>query len=172
MRIRLILAFCLCTAVLNSSTVTAHTVIKDKEGSKSVVLHFTPNDNPTAKSTIGIFYDIKVKQDLTNLAAELIVTSDNGTVKESIPMRQEGQTLYSYFVFPAKGNYDLQLKVEGEQDLIFQSKLLVGAGLGEATLKPSIPHWVALGFLSCVWAITLLIVLVVKRRKAILENSK
>jgi hypothetical protein len=158
--------------------VAAHVLVQDTVGKTGAIVHFSPNDNPIAGESTGIFYDVQTGQDLNQAALHLRVTTENNSIDEAVPLTAKGHTVSGAFEFPARGLYFLILTIDSKVDgpkvepLTFKYSLQVAKSSHGSDPAPQVPAWTTFGMVMSVWLFAALGLIAFRRRKQIGAKSR
>ena len=154
----------------------AHILVADSSNTAGAVLHVTPEDDPVAGETTGIYYEVGSKIDLKSSKVSLIISSDTGGINLAIPVTIHDQTVSAGFNFPVRGLYFLTLRIAPNEktgkEIVFTSSQRVTHSLKGANPAVEVPTWARAGLILSVWAVLLLLLVAIKRRRLIAGQSK
>lgn len=156
---------------------SAHVLVTEETDHFGAILHLSNGDEPIAGETTGIYFEVKSPVNLQTAKSELVITSQDGGIMESVLLRAEGKTLSGAFIFPIRGTYTLNLTITQSNTtdtaaLSFAYPVRVTRSVEKAEPSPHVPLWAQLGVVVCVWAVLALVILAYKRRHLISERSK
>jgi hypothetical protein len=161
--------------VMTPNVASAHVVVPDTTGKTGAIFHVTPDDDPIAGATTGLYYELDPSSNLQTATATLLITSASGGISETVPATLKGQTVSASFDFPVRDLYYLSLSVVPADHslpaLTFNSSQRITHSSG-ANPEVVVPIWAKLGILASVWSLTLLFLTAIRRRRAIIKKSR
>jgi hypothetical protein len=168
------LAVMLAVSTFASGVAMAHVLVVDTTGKVGAVLHVTPDDDPIAGATTGIYYEVQTKESLEKSIINLTIKSDTGSIQESIPVSTHGRTIASAFDFPIRGLYyiDLTITPQDSAPIIFHTSERVTQGISGASAANPVPVWANAGLILSVWSLFLLSIAGFRHRKQIVKQSR
>jgi disulfide bond formation protein DsbB len=181
MRIKLfglMLGLTFIAALFPAVRASAHVLIADETNTVGAILHLTPDDDPVAGTTTGIFYDVQTPIDLNNAAVHLQITNAEETISESVVTTREGSTASGAFIFPIRGLYYLTLSISSRaggpevKPLTFRSSVRITRSLSGRDPKPETPAWATFGLIMSVWGLSASLLVLAVRHRTIFRQSK
>lgn len=155
-RILLFLSLVLGASLAIQPVIHAHVLIKDQTGQAGAVLHVTPDDDPIAGQKSELYYSTQGIDGAKR--ASLTVVAQDGS-RESVQAQVTGQGVSTEYTFPARGVYELRLRVDtvsGERMLNYTQRVERGGTDGADLLSA-----MSAGMQHRAWAEPLLAVVII-----------
>lgn len=157
----------------------AHVLIPDNTEKIGAILHLSPDDDPVARKLTGIHFEVQASIDLKKSAANMVVESGDGGIKETIPAVTDGTAVFAQVVFPLPGLYYVTLVIDppgsnpaSSQPRTFRTAVQVTRIANGTKVTPHVPEWAKVGLVLTQWLMAALVLIIIGRRKRIIKQSR
>lgn len=169
----LILLLNLTLPFLVTNFASAHVLITSDAGDSSMLVHINPDDDPIAGQSTEMFFDIRsnrINKDDYNFY--LIISSDR-YAPATINLEEVGKSyLRAEMSFPTQGVYKLELVARPtagfEERFEFNQRVSRGVTLG-TDVENEAYEWAEAGLIVSFCLSFVILILIINRRKQILE---